>query len=767
MPDILKEYLIRLGAQVDSRAMAKFQGTLDLASRSVADHVGGMAATVAKASFGIVGAFTSISAAVVGVAESAAMADQSYRLMGRRMLMTKDSAMKLDLVTKTLGASLAEIRWDPELSFRMRALIPIIDKLQHGLGPNFEKNMVGIRDLSFEFKRLQMDTKFLGWGFASSIFEKLFPNTKALNALDKWISHFEDQLPAIANDLANDVIPVLKTTWEMLKAIGKAAEGGATLFTQLVGAISGDEKLKHSAGNFHDLSTAIQDVESWLTRLIDRFSQGESILGHGASAIGELARGHVSAAAKEGKMALHEITSPIGPMIADSPEVISLGSRGLMKTDRAGKAGEPGGLDWKAALATGGVALAVGSIGFSLVRSISKHLGITGIGRFIGRRLGIGGKGGIGGGLADTVNIKAAVVNVNGPGGLGGAAGAAGKIAAGLGAGGAATVGGIVAGAAILTGLEVAKRKVAADLKTAGLKPGQKITTEQVESLPSMLKLETKAKHTIQGWFGGASPGKPSALAAKPNIPNIPVGKENIVEKIASVISSVEAADSAKSASKGLNNPGNLRSWGNLPKVHTGAGDFVQFPTREAGNAALLQQIEKNIGRGLTPYQFFAGNGIDYPGYAPSKDNNNPKLYAERLAKVLGIDINTPINQIPSAAGGMLVPGGVGALVSLLHPKEMVLPADLSAGLGRLIHSGPVYQPNAEAALMHRYAPEVASTVNHKHISIDFGGLNMGGIHITQPGADMAQIRREVGGFIREQLMEQIQRDLVQINPMW
>ena len=279
--------------------MAKFQGTLDLASRSVADHVGGMAATVAKASFGIVGAFTSISAAVVGVAESAAMADQSYRLMGRRMLMTKDSAMKLDLVTKTLGASLAEIRWDPELSFRMRALIPIIDKLQHGLGPNFEKNMVGIRDLSFEFKRLQMDTKFLGWGFASSIFEKLFPNTKALNALDKWISHFEDQLPAIANDLANDVIPVLKTTWEMLKAIGKAAEGGATLFTQLVGAISGDEKLKHSAGNFHDLSTAIQDVESWLTRLINRFSQGERILGHGASAIGELARGHVSAAAKE------------------------------------------------------------------------------------------------------------------------------------------------------------------------------------------------------------------------------------------------------------------------------------------------------------------------------------------------------------------------------------------------------------------------------------------------------------------------------------
>ncbi len=46
---------------------------------------------------------------------------------------------------------------------------------------------------------------------------------------------------------------------------------------------------------------------------------------------------------------------------------------------------------------------------------------------------------------------------------------------------------------------------------------------------------------------------------------------------------------------------------------------------------------------------------------------------------------------VPSAAGGMVVPGaalGSGGTVSILHPREMVLPAHLSTGLQGMINSG-------------------------------------------------------------------------------
>ena len=66
------------------------------------------------------------------------------------------------------------------------------------------------------------------------------------------------------------------------------------------------------------------------------------------------------------------------------------------------------------------------------------------------------------------------------------------------------------------------------------------------------------------------------------------------------------------------NNPGNLRTWGSLP---TSRG-FAVFPTCEAGWAALRQQVQRNINRGLTLEEFFGGKPGVYPGYAPAADSN-------------------------------------------------------------------------------------------------------------------------------------------------
>ena len=90
------------------------------------------------------------------------------------------------------------------------------------------------------------------------------------------------------------------------------------------------------------------------------------------------------------------------------------------------------------------------------------------------------------------------------------------------------------------------------------------------------------------------------------------------------------------------NNPGNLIAG---PGQTGTSGGFAVFPDYATGLAALDNQIQLNINRGLTLNQFFAG-GNGYAGYAPSADSNNPAAYAAFVSAQTGIDPNTPLNQV-------------------------------------------------------------------------------------------------------------------------
>jgi hypothetical protein len=90
------------------------------------------------------------------------------------------------------------------------------------------------------------------------------------------------------------------------------------------------------------------------------------------------------------------------------------------------------------------------------------------------------------------------------------------------------------------------------------------------------------------------------------------------------------------------NNPGNLRSWGDRPTLN----GFAFFETPADGFLALIKQVNKNIDRGLTLQEFFAGKPGVYPGYAPAADDNDPENYASFISKKTGIPLaDVPIKQ--------------------------------------------------------------------------------------------------------------------------
>jgi hypothetical protein len=119
----------------------------------------------------------------------------------------------------------------------------------------------------------------------------------------------------------------------------------------------------------------------------------------------------------------------------------------------------------------------------------------------------------------------------------------------------------------------------------------------------------------------------------------------SLTDSISQAIATMEGWYKAGSIAQRNNNPGNLRSWGSFPIVD----GYARFPTPDAGWAALRQQIDLNISRGLTLYEFFAGKPGVYGGYSPSADKNDPGGYAVYVASRVGIDPSIPLNQIGSS----------------------------------------------------------------------------------------------------------------------
>lgn len=115
-----------------------------------------------------------------------------------------------------------------------------------------------------------------------------------------------------------------------------------------------------------------------------------------------------------------------------------------------------------------------------------------------------------------------------------------------------------------------------------------------------------------------------------------------LITRIAISISEMEGFNMDGSRARRQNNPGNLRRWGKTPVLD----GFCNFPTPAEGWSALQKQVRKNIGRGLTLYEFFGGKPGLYPGYAPDTDGNHSRHYAEFVANRVKIPADAPLNKL-------------------------------------------------------------------------------------------------------------------------
>ncbi len=268
--NVLESYLVKLGFSVDGAGVARFQGALRNTSRSVESMIGATAGKLLNWGTATTGVFIGLGAGIAGVIDKVAMADQSYRLFALRMFTTQAVGRELSITMKALGASLDQIVWDPELHARAMQLFKDQEIMTAGMGKEFEQNMIGIRNLRFEFQRLGVIMQYGSFAFVSDLFKDFFPQfgemTKSFHGFNDWL---RDNLPQVMETAAKKVHDFLTEMYDDWIKVKNAATEVGTAIVQSIGILTGDQKLKGATLSIDSITEAVKDLAGGIKSLMD------------------------------------------------------------------------------------------------------------------------------------------------------------------------------------------------------------------------------------------------------------------------------------------------------------------------------------------------------------------------------------------------------------------------------------------------------------------------------------------------------------------
>src|ERR1039457_2635774 len=98
---IIKEYLVKIGlAGPDSAEFNRLDSVFSRAELTITSHTTGIARHILEAQGAMVGVFTALSGAILGVADRAAQADLGFQRLGAQMMMRNGGARKASKITK-------------------------------------------------------------------------------------------------------------------------------------------------------------------------------------------------------------------------------------------------------------------------------------------------------------------------------------------------------------------------------------------------------------------------------------------------------------------------------------------------------------------------------------------------------------------------------------------------------------------------------------------------------------------------------------------
>lgn len=218
MSNILEEYLVRIGAEVDKDAFAGAAQAISKLSGML-----GKLGTILKYG-GIFVGLAKVTEAVIDNIKAVASADLEYQKLAQSMWVTKDTAKTLSVVLKTMGASQEDVAWVPELReqfFRLRQ-----EMAELSTPADADGQLAWIREIGYDVQSLQLKLKMFKEWVVYYLIKELQPYIKAFQEFIRWLNDkFGKNLPALARKVASVLASVVRVAMSLVKALKWLFEG--------------------------------------------------------------------------------------------------------------------------------------------------------------------------------------------------------------------------------------------------------------------------------------------------------------------------------------------------------------------------------------------------------------------------------------------------------------------------------------------------------------------------------------------------------------
>ena len=218
MSNILEEYLVRIGAEVDKDAFAGAAKAINNLSGML-----GKLGSILKYG-GIFVGLAKVTEAVIDNIKAVASADLEYQKLAQSMWVTKDTAKTLSVVLKTMGASQEDVAWVPELReqfFRLRQ-----EMAELSTPADADNQLAWIREIGYDVQSLQLKLKMFKEWVVKYLNKQLQPYIKEFQEFIRWLNDkFGKSLPALARKVASVLASVVRVTMSLVKALKWLFEG--------------------------------------------------------------------------------------------------------------------------------------------------------------------------------------------------------------------------------------------------------------------------------------------------------------------------------------------------------------------------------------------------------------------------------------------------------------------------------------------------------------------------------------------------------------
>lgn len=218
MSNILEEYLVRIGAEVDKDAFAG-------AAKAINNLSGMLGKLGSILKYGAIFAgLAKVTEAVIDNIKAVASADLEYQKLAQSMWVTKDTAKTLSVVLKTMGASQEDVAWVPELReqfFRLRQ-----EMAELSTPADADNQLAWIREIGYDVQSLQLKLKMFKEWVVYYLIKELQPYIKEFQDFIRWLNDkFGKNLPIIARKVASVLASVVRVTMSLVKALKWVFEG--------------------------------------------------------------------------------------------------------------------------------------------------------------------------------------------------------------------------------------------------------------------------------------------------------------------------------------------------------------------------------------------------------------------------------------------------------------------------------------------------------------------------------------------------------------